>query len=167
MLSLRHSIGNVSPLESLARGSKSVPHFRCYASPPPTEICARCSLGASSSSSPHSTCLFLLHCAEECCQRPCQLGVLLLVYLIESGGYLYSLPQVLEGFHTIGRLLNVHLHRIEETVEFSECYGCSKRCHNRSDVIQGIYSCLVIHVSTILLLLQGHVPRHVLKKSFG
>jgi hypothetical protein len=34
MLSLRHSIGNVSPLETLARGSKSVPHFRCYASPP-------------------------------------------------------------------------------------------------------------------------------------
>ena len=37
---VRHSIGNRSPLESLARDSKSVPHFRCYASPPPTEICA-------------------------------------------------------------------------------------------------------------------------------
>ena len=40
MLSLRHSIGNVSPLESLARNSKSVPHFRCYASPPRTETYA-------------------------------------------------------------------------------------------------------------------------------
>src|SRR5438128_7260888 len=40
MLSLRHSIGNVSPLESLARNSKSVSHFRCYASPPRTETCA-------------------------------------------------------------------------------------------------------------------------------
>src|SRR6516162_7749452 len=42
MLSLRHSIGNASPLESLARNSKSVPHFRCYASPPRTETYARC-----------------------------------------------------------------------------------------------------------------------------
>src|SRR5262245_33475977 len=42
MLSLRHSIGNVAPLESLARNSTSVPHFRCYASPPRTEIYARC-----------------------------------------------------------------------------------------------------------------------------
>src|SRR5262245_8342221 len=41
MLSLRHSIGNVAPLESLARNSKSVPHFRCYASPPRTEIYAQ------------------------------------------------------------------------------------------------------------------------------
>src|SRR5690349_1462678 len=41
MLSLRHSIGKVAPLESLARNSKSVPHFRCYASPPRTEIYAR------------------------------------------------------------------------------------------------------------------------------
>ena len=40
MLSLRHSIGNASPLESLARNSKSVPHFRCYASPPRTETYA-------------------------------------------------------------------------------------------------------------------------------
>src|SRR4029434_7084439 len=40
MLSLRHSIGNTSPVESLARNSTSVPHFRCYASPPPTETCA-------------------------------------------------------------------------------------------------------------------------------
>src|SRR5687768_12284661 len=40
MLSLRHSIGNVSPLESLARNSQSVPHFRCYASPPRTETYA-------------------------------------------------------------------------------------------------------------------------------
>src|ERR671923_3035759 len=41
MLSLRHSIGNASPLESLARNSKSVPHFRCYASPPRTETYAQ------------------------------------------------------------------------------------------------------------------------------
>src|SRR3989441_3299455 len=41
MLSCRHSIGHRPPLETFARGSKSVPHFRCYASPPPTEICAR------------------------------------------------------------------------------------------------------------------------------
>src|SRR5713101_8403817 len=40
MLSLRHSIGKRPPLEPLARNSKSVPDFRCYASPPPTEICA-------------------------------------------------------------------------------------------------------------------------------
>jgi hypothetical protein len=40
MLSMRHSIGNRPPFETFARGSKSVPHFRCYASPPPTEICA-------------------------------------------------------------------------------------------------------------------------------
>src|SRR6266487_6832276 len=44
MLSLRHSIGNASPLASLARNSKNVPHFRCYASPPPTESCAQCDL---------------------------------------------------------------------------------------------------------------------------
>src|SRR5262249_16249267 len=41
MLSLRHSIGNAAPLESLARNSKSVPHLRCYATPPPTKSCAR------------------------------------------------------------------------------------------------------------------------------
>ena len=41
MLSLRHSIGNTSPVESLARNSTSISHFRCYASPPPTETCAR------------------------------------------------------------------------------------------------------------------------------
>src|ERR1051326_4314038 len=41
MLLLRHSIGNASPLEFLARNSKNVPHLRCYASPPPTETCAR------------------------------------------------------------------------------------------------------------------------------
>src|SRR6185295_10528736 len=41
MLSFRHSIGNASPLESLARTSKSVPHLHCYATPPPTESCAR------------------------------------------------------------------------------------------------------------------------------
>src|SRR5262245_57512717 len=45
MLSLRHSIGNGAPLESLARNSKSVPHFRCYASPPRTEIYALCREG--------------------------------------------------------------------------------------------------------------------------
>src|SRR5713101_4366399 len=45
MLSLRHSIGKRPPLEPLARNSKSVPDFRCYASPPPTEICARCQPG--------------------------------------------------------------------------------------------------------------------------
>src|SRR5204862_5361581 len=40
MLSVRHSIGKWPPLESLAEDAKSVPRFRCYASPPPTEICA-------------------------------------------------------------------------------------------------------------------------------
>src|SRR6266568_9348868 len=40
MLSLRHSIGIRPPLATLVRGSKSVPDSRCYASPPPTEICA-------------------------------------------------------------------------------------------------------------------------------
>src|SRR5438552_5227697 len=40
MLSCRHSIGYRPPLEPLARESKSVPHFRCYASPPRTERCA-------------------------------------------------------------------------------------------------------------------------------
>jgi len=40
MLSLRHSIGNASPLESLARNSTSVPHLCCYATSPPTESCA-------------------------------------------------------------------------------------------------------------------------------
>src|SRR2546422_2534757 len=40
MLSCRHSIGHRPPLETLVRGSKSVPHFRCYASPPPTKTCA-------------------------------------------------------------------------------------------------------------------------------
>jgi hypothetical protein len=40
MLSMRHSIGHRPPLDTFARGSKRVPHFRCYASPPPTEICA-------------------------------------------------------------------------------------------------------------------------------
>ena len=44
MLLLRHSIGNASPLESLARTSKSVPHLCCYATPPPTENCARLQL---------------------------------------------------------------------------------------------------------------------------
>src|SRR6266545_3531086 len=46
MLSLRHSIGNASPLASLARHSKNVPHFHCYASPPPTETCAHCPVGS-------------------------------------------------------------------------------------------------------------------------
>jgi hypothetical protein len=41
MLSCRPSIGHWSPLEPLAKASKSVPHFRCYASPPRTEISAR------------------------------------------------------------------------------------------------------------------------------
>src|SRR6266700_4214082 len=41
MLSCRHSSGHRPPLETLVRGSKSVPHFRCYASPPPTKTCAR------------------------------------------------------------------------------------------------------------------------------
>src|SRR2546426_8512813 len=41
MLSCRHSIGHRPPLETLVRGSKSVPHFRCYASPPPTKTCAQ------------------------------------------------------------------------------------------------------------------------------
>jgi hypothetical protein len=41
MLSLRHSIGTTAPLESLARNSKSVPHLRCYATPPLTESCAQ------------------------------------------------------------------------------------------------------------------------------
>ena len=40
MLSCRHSIGYRPPLEPLARESKSVPQFRCYASPPRTEMCA-------------------------------------------------------------------------------------------------------------------------------
>src|SRR5713101_5619201 len=44
MLSLRHSIGIRPPLATLIRGSKSVPDSRCYASPPPTEICALCKL---------------------------------------------------------------------------------------------------------------------------
>src|SRR4030095_16519866 len=44
MLSLRHSIGNRPPFEPLVREFKSVPHFRCYASPPLTEMCARCGL---------------------------------------------------------------------------------------------------------------------------
>ena len=43
MLSLRHSIGARPPLETLARGAKRVSRFRCYASPPPTEMCARLS----------------------------------------------------------------------------------------------------------------------------
>jgi hypothetical protein len=40
MLLVRHSIGNGPRLETLVRGSKSVPHFRYYASPPPTRMCA-------------------------------------------------------------------------------------------------------------------------------
>src|SRR2546422_4312447 len=48
MLSCRHSIGHRPPLETLVRGSKSVPHFRCYASPPPTKTCARHDLGPAS-----------------------------------------------------------------------------------------------------------------------
>src|SRR5262249_48600265 len=40
MLSIRHSIEHRPPLEPLARDSKSVPDFRCYARPPPTAICA-------------------------------------------------------------------------------------------------------------------------------
>jgi len=40
MLSWRHSIGHWSPLEPLAKESKSVPYIRCYARPPRTEICA-------------------------------------------------------------------------------------------------------------------------------
>jgi hypothetical protein len=42
MLSGRHNIGNRPPVETLAKGSQSVPHLRCYASPPQTEMCARC-----------------------------------------------------------------------------------------------------------------------------
>src|SRR5260370_34432793 len=34
MLSLRHSIGKASPLESLARNAKSIPYFCCYAALP-------------------------------------------------------------------------------------------------------------------------------------
>jgi putative transposase len=41
MLSCRQSIGHWSPLEPLAKESKSVPYVRCYARPPRTEICAR------------------------------------------------------------------------------------------------------------------------------
>src|SRR5215510_2199097 len=41
MLSLRHSSGKASPVETLARHAKNVPHWRCYASPPPTDTCAR------------------------------------------------------------------------------------------------------------------------------
>jgi len=41
MLSCRHCIGHRPPLEPLARESTSVPHFRCYASPPRTEMYAR------------------------------------------------------------------------------------------------------------------------------
>src|SRR5262249_21075986 len=40
MVSCRHSIGHRSPLEPLAKESKSVPFFRCYASPPRTEMSA-------------------------------------------------------------------------------------------------------------------------------
>ena len=41
MVSCRHSIGHRSPLEPLAKESKSVSFFRCYASPPRTEMSAR------------------------------------------------------------------------------------------------------------------------------
>src|SRR5512132_3553030 len=41
MVSCRHSIGHRSPLEPLAKEPKSVPFFRCYASPPRTEMSAR------------------------------------------------------------------------------------------------------------------------------
>src|SRR6266704_2305491 len=65
MLSCRHSIGHRPPLETLVRGSKSVPHFRCYASPPPTKTCAP-SIDSKSSKSTyreegeqHSTTTFL------------------------------------------------------------------------------------------------------------
>jgi hypothetical protein len=45
MLSWRHSLGKRSPLESLAEDAKSIPRFRCYASPPPTETCTPLHLG--------------------------------------------------------------------------------------------------------------------------
>src|SRR4029450_12572470 len=41
MVSCKHSIGHRSPLEPLAKEFKSVPFFRCYASPPRTEMSAR------------------------------------------------------------------------------------------------------------------------------
>jgi hypothetical protein len=44
MVSCRHSIGQWSPLEPLAKDAKSVPFFRCYASPPRTEMSARSSV---------------------------------------------------------------------------------------------------------------------------
>ena len=40
MISVRHSIGIRPPVETWLRGSTSVSYFRCYASPPPTKICA-------------------------------------------------------------------------------------------------------------------------------
>src|SRR5262249_6791655 len=40
MLSIRHSIGKTPLLEHIAHDSKSVAHFRCYASPPPTGLYA-------------------------------------------------------------------------------------------------------------------------------
>jgi hypothetical protein len=40
MVSCRHSIGQRSPLEPLVKDAKSVPFFRCYASPPRTEMSA-------------------------------------------------------------------------------------------------------------------------------
>src|SRR3954464_11157321 len=40
MLWGRYSIETRPPWEPLAGDAKSVPHARCYASPPPTEICA-------------------------------------------------------------------------------------------------------------------------------
>src|SRR4029434_331999 len=41
MVSCKSSIGHRSPLEPLAKESKSVPFFRCYASPPRTEMSAQ------------------------------------------------------------------------------------------------------------------------------
>src|SRR5262245_9694412 len=41
MLSCRHSIGHRSPLEPVAKESKSVPHSRCYARSPRTAMFAR------------------------------------------------------------------------------------------------------------------------------
>src|SRR5262249_62355186 len=41
MLSIRHSIGKTPLLEHIANHSKSVAHFRCYASPPLTGVYAR------------------------------------------------------------------------------------------------------------------------------
>src|SRR5262252_6651527 len=102
------------------------PRGRCSPDPiAPSRQSAMCpctddAWGSPRSLSLHSTCLWLRHCVEECCQRPCQLCVLVLVYLIQSGSCLYGFHQVPESFHAIGRLLNVHLHCIEDAIQFSE-----------------------------------------------